>query len=99
MRNSVTKADATIIGSPNRPNAWEIEFNPEFHVTTAVVTWNSGLNSISHAFGRFGDPMMVASAFVTLFLIGCVLADARVLTHSLWLSIGLHAGWIFEIGR
>lgn len=66
--------------------------------TSAVVTWSSGLNSIAHAFGQFGDPMMVASAFVTLFLIGCVLADGRVLTHSLWLSIGLHAGWIFASG-
>jgi hypothetical protein len=42
--------------------------------------------------------MIVASAFVTLFLIGCVLADARVLTHSLWLSIGLHAGWVLASG-
>jgi len=33
-----------------------------------------------------------------LFFIGCILADARVLTHSLWLSIGLHAGWIFGSG-
>jgi uncharacterized protein len=66
--------------------------------TTAVVTWNSGLNSIAHSLGRVGDPMMVASAFVTLFFIGCILADARVLTRSLWLSIGLHAGWIFGSG-
>src|SRR5438128_5450114 len=66
--------------------------------TTAVVTCNSGLNSIAHSLGRVGDPMMVASAFVTLFFIGCILADARVLTRSLWLSIGLHAGWIFGSG-
>jgi membrane protease YdiL (CAAX protease family) len=66
--------------------------------TTAVVTWSSGLNSIAHSLGRLGDPMMVASAFVTLFVIGCILADARVLTRSLWLSIGLHAGWIFGSG-
>ena len=66
--------------------------------TSAIVTWNSGLNSIAHSFGRVGDPMMLASAFVTLFFIGCILADARVLTHSLWLSIGLHAGWIFGSG-
>jgi len=66
--------------------------------TSAVVTWSSGLNSIAHAFGRFGDPMMLVSAFATLFLIGCVLADARVLTRSLWLSIGLHAGWILGSG-
>ena len=66
--------------------------------TTAVVTWSSGLNSIAYSLGRVGDPMMVASAFVTLFVIGCILGDARVLTRSLWLSIGLHAGWIFGSG-
>jgi len=66
--------------------------------TSTVVTWSSGLNSIANSFGRLGDPMMFVSAFATLFLIGCVLADARVLTRSLWLSIGLHAGWIFGSG-
>jgi membrane protease YdiL (CAAX protease family) len=62
---------------------------------STIVTWTSGFNSIAHSFGRLGDPMLVASAFATLLLIGCVLAFARVLTNSLWLSIGLHAGWIF----
>jgi membrane protease YdiL (CAAX protease family) len=66
--------------------------------TSTVVTWSSGLNSIANSFGRLGDPMMLLSAFATLFLIGCILADARVLTRSLWLSIGLHAGWIFGSG-
>ena len=67
-------------------------------IFTVIVTWASGLDSIAHAFARFGDPMMLASAFATLFVIGCILAVARVLTHSLWLSIGLHAGWIFGSG-
>ena len=66
--------------------------------TSAVVTWSSGFNSIGHSFGRVGNLMMVASAFAMLFLIGCILADARLLTRSLWLSIGLHAGWIFGSG-
>jgi uncharacterized protein len=66
--------------------------------TSAVVTWSSGFNSITHSFGRVGDLMMSVSAFATLFLIGCILADARLLTRSLWLSIGLHAGWIFGSG-
>jgi membrane protease YdiL (CAAX protease family) len=64
----------------------------------AIVTWTSGLQAIGDAFAGFGDPMMVLAAFATLFLIGCILADARVLTHSLWLPIGLHAGWIFASG-
>jgi membrane protease YdiL (CAAX protease family) len=60
-----------------------------------IVTWTSGFQSIADALAGFGDPRMVLAAFATLFLIGCILADARVLTHSLWLPIGLHAGWIF----
>jgi membrane protease YdiL (CAAX protease family) len=66
--------------------------------TSTVVTWSSGFDSIAHALGRVGDPMMLASAFATLFVIGCILADARVLTRSLWLPIGLHAGWILASG-
>ena len=65
---------------------------------SAVVTWTSGFRSIDDAFAGFGDPMMVLAAFATLFVIGCILADARVLTRSLWLPIGLHAGWIFASG-
>ncbi|MGC1320673.1 MAG: CPBP family intramembrane glutamic endopeptidase [Candidatus Udaeobacter sp.] len=64
----------------------------------AMVTWTSGFQSIGDAFAGFGDPMMVLAAFATLFLIGCILADARVLTRSLWLPIGLHAGWILVSG-
>jgi uncharacterized protein len=65
---------------------------------TTIVTWTSGFQSIAQAFVGFRQPMIVASAFATLFLIGCILADARVLTNSLWLPIGLHAGWIFASG-
>ena len=42
--------------------------------------------------------MLVSAAFTTLFLIGVILADARVRTRSLWLAIGLHGGWIFARG-
>jgi len=66
--------------------------------TSEIVTWTSGFSSIAHALDGIGDPMTVASALATLFFIGLILADARVLTHSLWLSIGLHAGWIFGSG-
>jgi CAAX protease family protein len=64
----------------------------------ATVTWTSGFNSIAHSFGQFSDLAVVGAAFTTLFLIGWILAHARVLTRSLWLAIGLHAGWIFASG-
>jgi membrane protease YdiL (CAAX protease family) len=66
--------------------------------TSTIVTWTSGFNSIAHSFEQFGDATMLISALATLFLIGWILADARVLTRSLWLPIGLHAGWIFANG-
>jgi membrane protease YdiL (CAAX protease family) len=64
----------------------------------AIVTWTSGLQAICDAFAGFANPVVVLAAFATLFLIGCILADARVVTRSLWLPIGLHAGWIFASG-
>jgi CAAX protease family protein len=66
--------------------------------TSAVVTWTSGFNSIANSFAQFADPMLVLAAFTTLFLIGWILADARLSTRSLWLPIGLHAGWILANG-
>jgi CAAX protease family protein len=66
--------------------------------TSEIVTWTSGFSSIAHAFDGIMDPLMLAPALATLFFIGWILADARVLAHSLWLSIGLHAGWIFASG-
>lgn len=66
--------------------------------TSSNVTWTSGFNSIAHAFVQFADPVLVAAGFTTLFLIGWILADARLQTRSLWLPIGLHAGWIFTAG-
>lgn len=62
--------------------------------TTTVVQWNSGFVSLAHSFDQFGEPMLVLAGFTTLFVIGLILADARLRTQSLWLPIGLHAGWI-----
>ena len=66
--------------------------------TTEVVRWNSGFISLANSFGQFTEPKMLLAGFTTLFLIGWILADARLRTRSLWLPIGLHSGWIFTSG-
>jgi membrane protease YdiL (CAAX protease family) len=71
---------------------------PEETTPNDAVRWFSGFDSIAHSFTQFGDPMLLAAGFLTLFVIGCILADARLRTASLWLPIGLHAGWIFANG-
>jgi membrane protease YdiL (CAAX protease family) len=63
-----------------------------------TVTWLSGFHSIANSFAQFADPMMVLASFTTLFLIGWILAEARLRTRSLFLPIGLHSGWIFVAG-
>ena len=63
-----------------------------------LVTWFSGFRSTANSFAQFADPIMVLALFATLFLIGWILADARLRTRSLFLSIGLHSGWILIAG-
>jgi CAAX protease family protein len=70
---------------------------PPENVTTDV-TWSSGFVSIANSFSQFSEPMLLGAGFTTLFLLGWILADARIYTQSLWLPIGLHAGWIFANG-
>ncbi|MEP6602811.1 MAG: CPBP family intramembrane glutamic endopeptidase [Spartobacteria bacterium] len=66
--------------------------------TSTIVTWTSGFHSIANSLAQFTDPMLVAASFTTLFLLGWILGDARVRTRSLWMPIGLHAGWILSAG-
>ena len=44
---------------------------------------------------RFTNPLPVLYKFAALTVVGLILGYARVATSSLWLPIGLHAGWIF----
>lgn len=71
---------------------------PETAPPGESITWVSGFVSMGDSFSQFRDPFSVAAGFLTLFTIGCILADARLATRSLWLPIGLHAGWIFANG-
>lgn len=61
------------------------------------VVWSSGFWMIGQIFAQFGNPIFVMAEFATLFTVGWILGYVRLKTRSLWLGIGLHAGWIFGI--
>jgi len=63
---------------------------PEGH----TVGWLSGFELIPGAFNQFSEPWLVLGGFATLFVVGWILGYARIRTASLWMPIGLHAGWI-----
>ena len=45
---------------------------------------------------RFAEPQAMVQSFLPLLALGGVLAYARWRTASLWLPVGLHAGWLFS---
>ncbi len=67
---------------------------PAGTVAPGAVTWTSGFALIPEIFSQWKNPMLVAASFTTLFAVGMVLGWAMQRTRSLWLGIGLHAGWV-----
>jgi uncharacterized protein len=61
----------------------------------SAVRWYSGFALLGKLFWRFSDPLLVGGGFMTIFVLGLLLAHSAVGTRSLWLSIGLHAGTVF----
>ncbi len=57
----------------------------------------AGFRHLFTTFEPFLDPLEIAPGVFGLFLIGVVLSYALARTGSLYLSIGLHAGWVFAL--
>ncbi|MGC1479170.1 MAG: CPBP family intramembrane glutamic endopeptidase [Chthoniobacterales bacterium] len=69
-------------------------FKPRGVIAREDVDWFSGFAILESAFSSVGSAAIFGGGCVTLFLIGIILAVAGRRTRSLWLPIGLHAGWI-----
>lgn len=63
-------------------------------IDAEAVTWSSGFDHLWRLVTLSACVPGVASGFVTLLLAGLVLGWAFVKTRALYLSMGLHAGWV-----
>ncbi len=76
-------------------------FNPPHGLEAGTVTATTGLWMVGqifgHFFSQFASPSFLLAEFAVLFAIGLVLGYTRMKTGSLWLGIGLHAGWVFGV--
>ncbi len=76
-------------------------FNPPAGIDMTQVNAFSGLAFVGdlfgHFFGQFARPSVLIGEFAVLLAIGLVLGYTRMKTRSLWLGIGLHAGWVFGV--
>lgn len=70
---------------------------PELVIREGVEA-GTGFWLVGEILRGFGDANFLLSEAATLWLAGWILGVARLRTRSLWLPIGLHAGWIFGIG-
>jgi membrane protease YdiL (CAAX protease family) len=64
------------------------------HGEAAGVHWWSGFALLGSVFPGADDLPETLAGGANLFVIGVILAVAALRTRSLWLPIGLHAGWI-----
>jgi membrane protease YdiL (CAAX protease family) len=76
-------------------------FNPPRGLEAGEVTATTGLWMVgrifAHFLSQFANPSFLLAEFAVLFAIGLVLGYTRMKTRSLWLGIGLHAGWVFGV--
>jgi membrane protease YdiL (CAAX protease family) len=61
---------------------------------TGPVTWTSGFAALPHLFWQFAPPSRLGGGWVTLFGLGLLLGTAALRCRTLWLPVGLHAGFV-----
>ena len=61
-----------------------------------VEPW-TGFELLPHFLSGFSQPSKLIAGWLTLFAVGAVLGELKVRTRSLWLPIGVHAGWILGL--
>jgi membrane protease YdiL (CAAX protease family) len=64
------------------------------HISPAAIHWWTGLALLPDTLWLFRQPGPLLGGFSTLLLAGLILGYVRDRTRSLWMPIGLHAGWI-----
>lgn len=74
-----------------------IHFLARARIPADQVAWDSGIRLLGSALSNFAEPFAVADSFVTLVLVGLLLAIVRERTGAIAACIGLHMGWVWVI--
>lgn len=62
--------------------------------TVEAVHWDTGFRLLGATLSSFPEPALFGWAYLSLLLAGLLLGWAALKTRSLWLPIGIHAGFI-----
>ena len=61
---------------------------------TEDVAWHAGLLALAHTLAPLAEPSAYGGTFCTLVAVGLALCGAARRGATLWLPMGLHAGWV-----
>lgn len=95
-----------LLGSLRRAHSWVVALLVSSAVYSIVhffqrpqspseIHWTSGFVILGRMLHGFVDWQLLIPGFLTLTVVGAILALAFLQTGALYLSIGLHAGWVF----
>jgi membrane protease YdiL (CAAX protease family) len=74
-----------------------IHFLGRARIPADEVAWDSGIRLLGGALANFAQPFAFADSFITLVLVGLLLAVVRQRTGAIAAGIGLHMGWVWVI--
>ena len=74
-----------------------IHFFARVKIPAEEVAWDSGFRLLAGALTNFAHPLAIVDSFVTLTLVGLLLAMVRRRTGAIAACIGLHMGWVCVI--
>ena len=92
MQRDFGRTGALLISSAVYAIAHLVRAPAHFFVTSLDPT--VGIRTFALSFSQFGSPLSALPTVLGLFLLGIVLAEAVVLTGTVWFSVGLHAGFV-----
>ena len=92
MEGDFGSTGALIVSSTIYALAHLVRAPGHFYATTLDLT--VGVRTLGLSFSQLSAPLSALPTLIGLFLLGVVLAEAFILTGTVWFSVGLHAGFV-----
>lgn len=92
MQGDFGSTGALIVSSTIYAFAHLLRAPARFYATSLDLT--AGMRTLGLSFSQLSAPLSALPTLIGLFLLGVVLAEAFILTGTVWFSVGLHAGFV-----
>jgi uncharacterized protein len=92
MQSDFGSTGALIVSSTIYALAHLVRAPARFYAS--ALDLSAGVRTLGLSFSQLSAPLSALPTLIGLFLLGVVLAEAFILTGTVWFSVGLHAGFV-----